>query len=119
MLAFWYANSCRIVCVIAVRAYFDAGYTLNNGMGSSGMRWPSTLKKYEKWLQSFGLEKVWLKSVESSIQFDGLFSWYPLNRSKMIYSEWSVKYFVELEIYVVIKLIVLNWFFTGKTDERQ
>lgn len=44
ILACWKASSCRIVCVIAVKAYLDAGYTLNNGTGKSGMRCPRTLK---------------------------------------------------------------------------
>lgn len=43
ILAFWNANSCRTVCVMAVRAYFEAGYTLNSGTGKSGMRCPKTL----------------------------------------------------------------------------
>lgn len=43
ILARWNDNSCRIVCDRAVSAYFDAGYTLNNGTGTSGMRCPNVL----------------------------------------------------------------------------
>lgn len=56
ILARWNNNSRRIVCDRAVSAYFDAGYTLNNGTGTSGMRCPKMLrekrereKKCTKW----------------------------------------------------------------------
>lgn len=48
MLARWNDNSCRIVCDRAVSAYFDAGYTLNNGTGTSGMRCPKTLRENDR-----------------------------------------------------------------------
>lgn len=44
ILARWNDNSCRRVCESAVNANFEAGYTLNNGIGTSGMRWPKMLR---------------------------------------------------------------------------
>lgn len=85
ILAFWYPNSCRIVCVIAVSAYFDAGYTLNNGTGKSGMRCPRTLEKNQMKNDHWALDwkKFRLKSMEKILK--SLFPRYRLDGSKMIY----------------------------------